>query len=147
MPCPTGGTRAGEGWTVVNTEAYRPDVPGEHQNFSATSTVIADLNAGRTPDAATLAGAVRELLRALAKAAPGRSVEVRIPPYGATQCVPGPRHTRGTPPGVVQTDPVTWVEVGTGRLAWAEAVASGRVSASGLRTDLSDYLPLYAPAA
>ncbi len=68
-----------------------------------------------------------------------------MPPYGAVQCVAGPRHTRGTPPNVVETDPVTWVEVACGRLAWAEAVAQGRVSASGHRTDLSAYLPLSPP--
>jgi len=89
-----------------------------------------------------LAQAVRVLLRALAVAAPGRSVEVRVPPYGAVQCGEGPRHTRGTPPNVVETDPVTWVEVATGRLGWPEAVAAGRVQRSGGRADLSGYLPL-----
>jgi hypothetical protein len=117
-------------------------VSGAHQKSAAISAVIADLDAGRTPDAGTLADAVRELLRALAEAAPGRSVEVRVPPYGAVQCVAGPRHTRGTPPGVVETDPVTWVSVATGRLGWAEAVAQGRLRLSGLRTDLSPYLPV-----
>ena len=89
-----------------------------------------------------LAQAVRVLLRALTVAAPGRSVEVRVPPYGAVQCGEGPRHTRGTPPNVVETDPVTWVEVATGRLGWPEAVAAGRVQRSGGRADLSGYLPL-----
>jgi hypothetical protein len=97
---------------------------------------------GRIPDAATLADAVRELLRALAAAAPGRSVEVRVPPYGAVQCVPGPRHTRGTPPAVVETDPLTWVNVATGRVRWTDAVTDGRMRLSGLRTDLSPYLPV-----
>jgi hypothetical protein len=97
---------------------------------------------GRTPDAATLAEAVRDLLRALATTAPGRSVEVRVPPYGAVQCVAGPRHTRGTPPAVVETDPLTWVGVATGRVKWADAVADGRLRCSGLRTDLSPYLPV-----
>ena len=69
-----------------------------------------------------------------------------MPPYGAVQCGEGPRHTRGTPPNVVETDPVTWVMLATGRLSWSEALAAGRVSASGPRTDLSRYLPL-APAA
>lgn len=142
MPCPTGDTRAGEGWTTVDSSAYRPGVSGEHRNFAATSTVIADLDNGRTPDVTTLAHAVRELLSALSAAAPGRSVEVRVPPYGATQCVPGPRHTRGTPPGQVQTDPITWVQVATGRVSWADAVHSGRLTASGERSDLSAYFPL-----
>jgi hypothetical protein len=87
--------------------------------------------------------AVRTLLAELARRAPGRSVEVRIPPFGAIQCVPGPRHTRGTPPNVVETDALTWLLVATGRLAWTDAVASGRISASGIRTDLSEYLPLH----
>ena len=84
-----------------------------------------------------------ELLTELARRAPGRSVEVRVPPFGAIQCVAGPRHTRGTPPNVVETDALTWLLVATGRLAWTDAVASGRISASGIRTDLSEYLPLH----
>jgi hypothetical protein len=110
----------------------------------AILAVTADLDAGRTPDARVLADAVRALLRALAAAAPGRSVEVRVPPYGAVQCVEGPRHTRGTPSNVVETDPVTWVAVATGRLAWADAVASGRIRTSGNRADLSRHLPVAA---
>ena len=69
-------------------------------------------------------------------------MEIRVPPYGAVQCVAGPRHTRGTPANVVETDPITWLELASGRLAWADAVAQGRVHASGGRTDLSPYLPL-----
>jgi hypothetical protein len=117
-------------------------VPGAPGKSTPISAVIDDLDAGRTPDAGALAAAVRELLRRLAVAAPGRSVEVRVPPYGAVQCGPGPRHTRGTPPNVVETDPLTWVAVATGRLDWAEAVAAGRVRLSGGRADLSRYLPL-----
>jgi uncharacterized SCP-like protein len=106
------------------------------------SAVIADLDAGRTPDARALADAVRTSLRALAAAAPGRSVEVRVPPYGAVQCIEGPRHTRGTPSNVVETDPVTWVRLATGRIGWSEAVAAGRIRLSGNRADLSRHLPL-----
>ncbi len=91
---------------------------------------------------AALRGAVTYLLGLLAADAPGRAVEVRVPPYAAIQCIPGPRHTRGTPPNVVETDPVTWVRLATGELSWAEAVADGRVSASGPRADLSARLPL-----
>jgi putative sterol carrier protein len=69
-------------------------------------------------------------------------VEVRVPPYGVVQCVGGPRHTRGTPPNVVETDPQTWLRVATGRTSWAQALASGRLVASGERSDLSAYLPL-----
>ena len=92
------------------------------------------------PDA--LRAAVRYLLAVLAAAVPGRAVEVRVPPVAAVQCVPGPRHTRGTPPNVIETDPVTWVRLATGRLSWAEAVASGTVQASGARADLAPYLPV-----
>jgi hypothetical protein len=94
------------------------------------------------PDQADLRDATRFLLEELAARAPGRSVEVRVPPHGAVQCGEGPRHTRGTPPNVVETDPATWLRLATGAVTWAEAVGSGRVSASGERADLSAYLPL-----
>jgi hypothetical protein len=90
----------------------------------------------------TLAAAVRWSLEELADLAPGHATEVRVPPFGAVQCVEGPRHTRGTPPNVVETDAATWLRLVTGELGWAEAVASGRVRASGARADLSDLLPL-----
>jgi hypothetical protein len=93
------------------------------------------------PEPTTLRDAVRSLLADLAGRAPGRSVEVRVPPYGAVQCVAGPRHTRGTPPNVVETDPRTWLLLATGRARWADAVADGRVRVSGARADLSAYLP------
>jgi hypothetical protein len=67
---------------------------------------------------------------------------VRVPPFGAVQCVEGPRHTRGTPPNVVETDAATWLALVTGGLGWGEAVTSGRVRASGSRADLSALLPL-----
>ncbi|HLS24294.1 MAG TPA: sterol carrier family protein [Beutenbergiaceae bacterium] len=86
--------------------------------------------------------AVRYTLQVLAGAHPGNAVEVRVPPAGVTQAVAGPRHTRGTPPNVVETDPLTWLNLATGRTTWAEAVAGGQVSASGVRADLSDVLPL-----
>jgi hypothetical protein len=101
------------------------------------------LDRGADPDRTVLRDAVRVLLAELARRAPGRSVEVRVPPFGAIQCVAGPRHTRGTPPNVVETDPLTWLLVATGRLAWAAAVASGKVRASGIRTDISPYLPVH----
>jgi uncharacterized protein (TIGR03083 family) len=89
-----------------------------------------------------LATAVRALAEILAAQAPGRSVELRVPPFIAVQAVPGPRHTRGTPPNVVETDPVTWLRLATGRAEFADAVATGTVRASGTRADLSDHLPL-----
>jgi hypothetical protein len=101
---------------------------------------LAAIEADRTPERPALAAAVRHLLADLAERSPGHTVEVRVPPYGAVQCVEGPRHTRGTPPNVVETDPVTWVLLATGRLGYAEMVAVGRVAASGLRADLEPLL-------
>jgi hypothetical protein len=94
------------------------------------------------PALADLRDATRYLLEELATRAPGRTVEVRVPPYGAVQCVAGPRHTRGTPPNVIETDAATWLRLATGNLAWDEAVASGAVRASGERADLGALLPL-----
>jgi hypothetical protein len=84
----------------------------------------------------------KHFLAVLAQRAPGRSVEVRVPPYAAAQVIAGVRHTRGTPPAVVETDPDTWIALATGELAWTEAESSGRVRASGERADLSPHLPL-----
>ena len=89
-----------------------------------------------------VATAVRFTLEELATRAPGRSVEVRVPPYAAVQCIAGPVHRRGTPPSVVETDPVTWLDVATGQLSWDDALASGRVTASGERAALDQWLPL-----
>ncbi|WP_344246841.1 sterol carrier family protein [Isoptericola hypogeus] len=109
--------------------------------------------AGRAAVAAWLRGdaaradvtaAVRFTLEELADIAPGNAVEVRVPPAGAVQAVAGPRHTRGTPPNVVETDVETWLGLATGRLPWSEAVSAGRVRASGERSDLSGLLPLQA---
>jgi selenophosphate synthetase-related protein len=94
------------------------------------------------PGRAEVGRAVRLSLRDLARVAPGATVEVRVPPFAAVQCVAGPRHTRGTPPNLVETDPRTWLELATGRLTWAMALAEGRVAASGTRADLSAWLPL-----
>jgi len=84
----------------------------------------------------------KHFLAVLAQRAPGASVEVRVPPYAAAQVIPGVRHTRGTPPAVVETDADTWIALATGALTWVEAQAQGRVRASGERADLSAYLPL-----
>ena len=108
--------------------------------------VLAAADSHATPGSDDLRLLVKHFLALLEARAPGRSVEVRVPPYAAIQCVPGPRHTRGTPPGVVETDPVTWVLLSAGRLTWADARDSGAVRASGERTDLSEYLPLTPPA-
>ncbi|MER5434021.1 sterol carrier family protein [Streptomyces sp. NPDC002588] len=93
-------------------------------------------------DRQALAAATRLLADALAARAPGGATEVRIPPYAVVQCIEGPRHTRGTPPNVVETDPLTWIRLATGRLTWQEAMAEAKVSASGERADLGPLLPL-----
>jgi len=96
------------------------------------------------PDAQkdTTALAVRYLLQVLAETVPGNTVEVRVPPFGAVQCIDGPNHTRGTPPNVVEMDAADWLRLATGGLGWHDAVAQGSVSASGQRADLSGELPV-----
>ena len=84
----------------------------------------------------------KHFLALLSERAPGRSVEVRVPPYAAAQVVPGVRHTRGTPPAVIELDAATWIALATGTTRWAEAMESGLVRASGERADLAPYLPL-----
>ncbi len=84
----------------------------------------------------------KHLLALLVAKAPGGAVEVRVPPYAVAQCVEGTRHTRGTPPAVVETDPATWVSLATGELDWHDAEGTGRLTASGERSDLSPLLPL-----
>jgi hypothetical protein len=117
-------------------------VSSAHLDVEAVGAVTGALDSGVEPARSALRDATRTLLAELARRAPGRSVEVRVPPFGAIQCVEGPRHSRGTPPSVVETDPATWVALATGRIAWAAAVAAGRVDASGERSDLSALLPL-----
>jgi hypothetical protein len=94
------------------------------------------------PARSVVGAAVKTTARWLAQQVPGRSVEVRIPPHVAVQCVEGPRHTRGTPPNVIETDAATWLRLATGQLTWADAVTAGKVTASGNRADLGSYLPL-----
>lgn len=90
----------------------------------------------------TMRMAVRALLEVLAERWPGRSVEVRIVPFAAIQCVEGPRHTRGTPPNVVEMAPSLWLRLAAGRTNWSAEVAAGTIVASGDRADLSSRLPL-----
>ncbi|GGY11657.1 maleylpyruvate isomerase family mycothiol-dependent enzyme [Streptomyces anandii] len=111
---------------VVHTDDLNAAVPGLEVPFERQA----------------LAACTRLLADALAAKAPGGSTEVRVPPYAVVQCVEGPRHTRGTPPNVVETDPLTWMRLATGRLAWKDALDEARVSASGERADLSGLLPL-----
>ena len=93
-------------------------------------------------DRADLKLLTKHFLAVLSERAPGRSVEVRVPPYAAVQVVPGVRHTRGTPPAVIELDAATWIDLATGTATWSEAVETGRIRASGERADLSTYLPL-----
>ncbi|WP_426625548.1 sterol carrier family protein [Leifsonia sp. McL0607] len=104
------------------------------------AAVRAALGAGADRNAT--ATAVRYLLQLLAERAPGNTVEVRVPPFGAVQCIPGPRHTRGTPPNVIETDAATWLALASGSLSWGDALASGAVHASGQRATLEGLLPL-----
>jgi hypothetical protein len=96
------------------------------------------------PDRDALASAVRLTARTLAAVAPGASVEVRVPPFVAVQCVSGPKHTRGTPPNVVETDPRTWLQLATGLVRLADAQATGALRMSGSRAgEIDHWLPLF----
>ena len=110
----------------------------------ASAEDVAAALARRTPADERLL--TRHYLALLAARAPGRAVEIRVPPYAATQVIEGTRHTRGTPPAVVETDPPTWLALATGELDWDDAVRAGRVRASGERADLAPYLPLADPS-
>ena len=85
---------------------------------------------------------VKATLAELVKRAPGRAIEVRIPPYAAIQCGDGPTHTRGTPPNVIEMDADTWLSLASGEVTWNDAMDRGSISASGARADLSEYLPI-----
>ena len=130
----------------VTIAAYCPMVSSSSGKSPAVIEALAALGRGERPDRSTLRDAVRALLAGLAAKAPGRSVEVRVPPYGAIQCVEGPRHTRGTPPNVVEMDPVTFVELAAGLRDWSEAVRDGAIRASGIRADRSHLFPITAQA-
>ena len=85
---------------------------------------------------------VKATLAVLSEISPGRAIEVRVPPYAAVQCGEGPTHTRGTPPNVIEMDATTWLALANGEKQWAEAMAEGRIVASGIRADLTELLPL-----
>ncbi|OZC88389.1 hypothetical protein CH282_09690 [Rhodococcus sp. 06-418-1B] len=108
----------------------------------AVADWVHDASAPKPPRSA-LADAVRTTARTLAQVAPGSSVEVRVPPFVAVQCIVGPRHTRGTPPNVVETDPRTWLEVATGVRAFDDALNDGSITASGSRaSEVGHWLPI-----
>ena len=109
--------------------------------FDALRAATSDAGIKET-DPQTFATAVRFLLEELADRVPGNSVEVRVPPLGATQCIEGPRHTRGTPPNVVEMSPETWLNLATGKITWDSATAAGQIHASGVRASLADVMPV-----
>jgi hypothetical protein len=147
-----------DGWSLRTLLAHVRDIEdglGEHPDRAAVERALVEIavhcdDLSRSlPDREpvpllrpALATVTRTLAHLLAAQAPGRSVEVRVPPFVAVQAVAGPRHTRGTPPNVVETDPVTWLRLAAGRVSFATAVADGAVRASGTRADLSAYLPV-----
>lgn len=106
------------------------------------ATCLAAIDVGETAPRVIERAAVRQLLDLLTERAPGRSVEVRVPPHAAVQVVGGSRHRRGTPPATVECDARTWIELATGRLTWSGAMNAGRVIASGVNSDLGPYLPV-----
>jgi uncharacterized SCP-like protein len=117
-------------------------IPAEELRAALAPTLAWLAGEADQPPRSVVGAAVKTTARWLAQQVPGRSVELRVPPHVAVQCVPGPRHTRGTPPNVVETDAATWLRLASGRLDWATAVADGLVSASGNRADLAGHLPL-----
>ena len=110
-----------------------PDGEAVRAAVEVVASWLDDGDAYPEPGRSALAAAVRGTVEILAAELPGRSVELRVPPFAAAQCVEGPRHSRGSPPNVVETDPRTWLELATGRLTWDAAVAEGMVTASGTR--------------
>jgi len=124
---------------------YTGPATAEALGAACVDGVIAAADVALAPEREAMRGAVAHTLGLLVARAPGRAVEVRIPPFAAVQCVAGQRHARGTPPNVVETDALTWVLLAVGRTCWQDALASGSVQASGQRADLSPHLPLVAP--
>lgn len=123
-------------------DRHRADPAKTREAVLAVADWLRD-DAVPTPDRADLAAAVRLTARTLASLAPGANVEVRIPPFVAVQCISGPRHTRGTPANVVETDPHTWLRLATGLLGFGEAEAAGTLRLSGFRAgEIESWLPL-----
>lgn len=132
---------------ALGREDWAGPPAAEALGAACAGAVLAALAAGLVPQREAAREAVLYTLGLLAERAPGRAVEVRVPPHGAVQCVAGPRHTRGTPPNVIECDPPTWLRLAAGELSWADAVGAGQVRASGPRADLAAYLPLTALSA
>jgi uncharacterized protein (TIGR03083 family) len=139
--------RGSSGERVINTR-FGPMRLDDFLVTRCLEGVVHGLDLAQVPGVVTVSDldalriTTRALLDTMVATAPGRSVELRVPPIAAVQCVEGPRHTRGTPPNVVETDANTWIELAAGRIRWDDAVADGRVRARGERSDLSALLPL-----
>ena len=116
--------------------------PSDPDSAAVIERVLDAYAQGAAPQRSEERVAVKASLALLVEKAPGRSVEVRVPPYAAVQVMEGSRHRRGTPPAVVECDARTWLLLASGALAWSEAAADGRLRASGERSDLSGLLPL-----
>lgn len=110
---------------------------------SAVAACVGCYNSGTSPERADEKAAVKATLAAITALAPGGAVEIRVPPYAAVQAIGGVRHRRGTPPAVVQLDARTLLQLAVGALSWADALATGRVRASGERSDLAWLLPVF----
>lgn len=124
---------------------YVDSVPARLKPASSVEVAgwLRALSVTEPPPVDAVRGLTKHFLAVLASRAPGKSVEVRVPPYAAIQCIEGARHTRGTPPATVETDPSTWIRLATGELSWQQAVDDGRLRASGERSDLTPLLPLH----
>jgi hypothetical protein len=118
-----------------------PRRPPTIDEIRAALAVAAESDPARI-DAAARASAVRVTARAIEARHPGKAVEIRIPPFVAVQAFEGLRHTRGTPPNVVETDAETWLALAGGRVTWADALDAGAVRASGTRADISAAFPM-----
>ncbi|MYR06717.1 hypothetical protein GTV32_10545 [Gordonia sp. SID5947] len=129
---------------MVGVAARKPIDPAQaRQAVVAVAEWIRD-DAAQTPARPEIAAAVRLTARTLAHVAPGNSVEVRVPPYVAVQCIEGPRHTRGTPPNVVETDARSWLRMVTGVGEMAALIDAGKVTASGSRAgEVARWMPLF----
>jgi len=152
---PSAPTRV-EGWTVRDVRAHLVEVAGpdagdgsvevagglDALRFRIVEAVVHGVDLGIDPDPIAQRLAVKALVEVLVARAPGHAVELRVPPYTAVQVIEGPRHTRGTPPNVVELGPAAFLDLATGRASWHDAVRDGRVRASGERADLSALLPL-----
>jgi len=81
---------------------------------------------------------VKQILKVIEKIAPGKSVELRIPPYAAIQCVEGGNHRRGTPPNVVEMDAQTLLKLSKSPQNWDQLCSAGAISASGTNSNLAE---------